>query len=388
MLLFAALALGEPFVSEPNIQVDENRDSRVITSQPYVAWERRLPETLLGARSQSQLSEPTLEDGLLYVGSAFSHALHALESRTGSEIRSFPAHSSVQSEPIFENEYVIFCDKGGYTFNYSATDAVPNWEHFGGAPITSQPKLIGGNVVVTSVDDSIYSLLSSTGEVAWRYDHPPSLNRETELTLYGAPSAVAWSDQIITGFSDGSIVALSATTGAVEWQNEVGEGTYPDIIATPIVVDDNIYTGGFEGPFVALMPQTNSIRWSLDIGTANEPTYDNQSIFHGGADGILRKIDTITGQIIWEWDANIEGSLTTPRITDAGILTSSSEETIYLIDGSTGDEIWRFADDVTLSGFSSSISIGDSGFYAVTNKGKLISFETLQEQSLNETQSF
>ncbi len=380
MILFAALSFGEPFiVDNPTVVTEES--SREFTNIPFVEWQRRLPETRLGARSQSQLSAPTIHNGQMYVGSAFSDSLHVLETSSGSEVRSYAAHSAVQSQPTFVGDNVIFCDEGGYTFSYSTADESPQWEHFGGAPITSQPKLIGSNVIVSSVDDSIYSLDYTTGVVAWRYNHPPSLTRETELTLYGAPSAVSWGETVIAGFSDGSVVALSGETGAIEWQKQVGEGIYPDIIATPIVAGNNIYTGGFEGPFVALAPQTNSIRWSLDIGTTSEPTYDNNAIFHGGSDGILRKIDTITGQVIWEWDAGIEGSLTTPRLTPAGIITSSTEETIYLIDASNGEEIWRYVDDLTLSGMSSPISVSEHGFYAVTNKGTLLNFGTIQAET-------
>jgi outer membrane protein assembly factor BamB len=376
-IVFIALSLGEPFIVEN--EADFHQDlSREITDAPFVAWQRQLPLTRLGARSQSQLSAPTLHDGLIYVGSAFSDSLHVLESSNGSEVRAFAAHSAVQSEPILTGDHVIFCDEGGYTFNYSLESGQELWEHFGGAPITSQPTLIGDDVIVSSVDDSVYSLDLESGEISWRYNHPPSLTRETELTLYGAPSAVLWQDSIIVGFSDGSITSISRATGEVEWQNVVGQGVYPDIIATPIVSENNIYVGGFEGPFVSLNPQTNTIRWSLDIGTASQPTYEDNVIFHGGSDGVLRKIDTITGQVIWEWDADIEGSLTTPRITPAGIITTSTEETIYLIDDSTGDELWQYRADVMLSGMSSAISVGGSGFYAVTNKGQLIGFSTLQ----------
>ena len=90
-------------------------------------------------------------------------------------------------------------------------------------------------VVVTNVDDLAVSLRADTGELEWQYRAKRDLTREAEMSLYAAPRAIIRGEEVLLGFSNGTLVAVELETGEEIWSKSVGEGRYPDIVADPVV---------------------------------------------------------------------------------------------------------------------------------------------------------
>ncbi len=311
-----------------------------LRGQPVLEWERALPGGKATGLFHTERAGPAAHDGTLYLGASGSNALFALDLASGGLHHVYPTESAVLSSPQFEGDSVYFSDSAGYTYRYKIDEKTPSWTHFGGVPIGATPTLDGDRVFVATVDDLVFAIDKNSGETLWRYQHPADATRESELTLFGAPSPVVVDDEVLFGFSDGSLVALGSSNGQPVWERQVGQGRYPDLIATPVVSDGDIFLGAFSEPFLALDRESHSPRWSLELGSAAAVSVVEKQIFLGGSDGKLRAIERKTGEELWVWDSKTAGALTAPQITPAGLVVASSDGGLYLVDAKTGALTW------------------------------------------------
>jgi outer membrane protein assembly factor BamB len=357
-MLFTAPALGESF-DEP----------------PIFQWSTRLPGKVLNLASHTEHTRPVVAGMNVYVGAAGGKALYAVSRSNGTLITTYPAAASVESAAVVSGDNVYFADTAGVVWCYTISGDLV-WKYASSAPITATPTLHEELIVIANVDDLIVGINSTNGEMQWRYAHKPDLSREAELSFYAAPSALISEEVTVAGFSDGAVVALDTDTGDVRWSRRVGEGRYPDILASPVQVNDAIIAGGYFTPFVALDAVNQTVRWRVDIGAAQAPFVDNTTaeptLLHPGTDGKLRAINAVTGDILWTWDSGTDGALTTPTRTDSGVLVSSSEGGVYLIDDN-GTEIWRYHEHIQLVGVTGAPTVSGRQLLFVTNAGNLVS---------------
>ena len=368
------LLLAAPFVFDlgpkdyPAISLDGRFDEA-----PVPHWARRLPGVPIAAFTHTERSRPTTDGTSLFLGSASSNELIQLSRGDGELVQVYAAGAPVQAEAVVQDGRVYFADTGGYTWCYEVGSTEPLWSHFGGAPIGSKPTLAEGRLYVSSVDDVLYALDTDDGGLLWRYARPADATRDSELTLFGAPAPLIAGRLVLAGFSDGAVVALDAVDGEVNWERRVGEGRYPDVIATLVLDDGDVFAGGYSEPLVSFDVGTRNVRWRLDVGSAEPPLLTGDVLFHGATDGKLRRIDRATGTVVWTWDSGTTGALTQPQGTGAGLLVASSDGSLYLVDADLGTLNWSYDAGATLSGITSAPLVMGRQVVAVTNAGRVIS---------------
>lgn len=345
-------------------------------SRPVPHWTAELPGGVLNSASHTERTRPVVLDGHLYIGSAAGDAVYVLDRRSGSLVRSFKASSSVESEPVVQDGHVWFSDTSGATWCYTLEGAL-KWTHEGRAPILVRPTVHEGTLYVTTVDDLVFALDAATGEVQWRYQQRADVTRRAELSLFAAPPAVVIDGEVLVGFSDGSIVALSAGAGDVIWNHRVGLGRYPDLVAEPSTDAALVFVSGYFEPLVALERSNRKVRWTLPYGAAAgallHQVGDESVLFHPGTDGKLRAIASASGLLLWEWDSGNSGALTEPVWTEAGLLVGSSNDTVSLIVPETGEVRWSFEPPMMMEGITSAPVVAGRQLLFVSNSGRIYS---------------
>ncbi len=341
---------------------------------PAFHWSATLPGQRVNAASHTERSRPVIVGETLLVGAAGGAGLYRLSRRDGSILGHFAANASVESEPVVQDERVYFSDTGGTTWCYKL-DGTELWHHDSGAPVLVRPTVSAGLVYVTNVNDLAVALRVDTGALEWQYQRKKDLTREAELALFAAPPAAVADDLVVLGFSDGAVVGLEGSSGTVRWERRVGEGRYPDIVAGAVATGTDIIASGYFKPVVAIDLTTQNIRWRMEHGAAAAVAVDEASglIFHPGTDGRLRAIITLTGALKWSWASGTSGAMTTPVVTEAGILIGSSDGALYLIDPDSGVELWRFSENHLLEGITVAPVVDGRQVLFVTNAGRLYS---------------
>jgi outer membrane protein assembly factor BamB len=379
MWLIVAAALAAPDASVPFEPFETPPPALyegVLTSPPVAHWSVRLPGGRLNSATHTERSRPTVHEGGVFVGSASGQALYLLSRRDGSVLNSYPAGQSVEAQPVVANGHVYFADTGGRTWCYTIEgDEV--WSHNSRAPILVRPTVVDGRVYITNVDDLAVALDAQTGDLIWRYQARKDLTRQSELRLYGAPPAVVSDDAVLLGFSDGGLVAVDSDTGEELWSRRIGEGRYPDLVAGPVAHGSDVFASGYFQPLVALDVASKNVRWRLDIGAASAPMVDTSGgrsvLYHPGSDGSLRAVSVLTGAENWVWDSDTSGALSTPTMTEAGLLVSSSSGGLWLIDPETGVQTWKYRENAILQGVTAPPTVSGRQVLFVTNAGFLYS---------------
>ena len=155
-----------------------------------------------------------------------------------------------------------------WTFSVPAADTVAGMN----AGFHASPIEYDNRVFVGSGNGRMYALNASTGAVLWKFPAPPANPLRSQWVCnpssegIGASAAIArigGTDAIIfgapdtsfgTGFGEGRLFALNATTGAVIWKSPViarltgttgGPAELHQQIgySSPVVYDDRIYVG-------------------------------------------------------------------------------------------------------------------------------------------------
>lgn len=346
--------------------------SAPLSANPVVRWATHLPGEVPNVAAPTEPGAPVVSGKHIFVGYSGVNALLVLDRGDGRVVARLATRAPVSCAPIVADDRLIVADSAGYTAGWTKKDGewTQRWEHYSGAPIVSTPTVLNGTVYVTNVDELVFALDATTGELRWRYQHRLDAARSTELELFGAPAATVGGDFVYAGFSDGFLAALDRATGTEQWTALVGEGTYPDLIAPAVPLEDgSVLVAGYSRPLEHLDTTTRSPSWRIDVGSAAAPAIDGETMFHPGSDGKLRRVNTRTGSVAWTWDSTTTGPLLTPEVTPLGVLVASTDSTVFLIDPETGTVRWTLEPGPRLTGFSSPPTVAGDDIYALSNGG-------------------
>jgi outer membrane protein assembly factor BamB len=132
--------------------------------------------------------------------------------------------------------------------------------------VVSQPIANDDIVVVQTVDDKVAALNNEGGEQRWIYEstQPPLTLRGTSRPIF-TPA-----DTVVAGFSNGTLVSVSAADGVWRWEERVAvpEGRYDidrviDIDGDLVLDGDRILASSYQGNLIALDVLTGRIVWGL-----------------------------------------------------------------------------------------------------------------------------
>jgi len=143
---------------------------------------------------------------------------------------------------------------------------------------------------------------------------------------------------LVTGNSMGSVCALDTRSGEVIWNTELG-----GLLLGPAVID-SLCVFTTENGKVAVYDASGNALWTSDYsGQASPPSVDSTGILVGFSTGIVRKLNTLTGSIIWEKDLTENTNrtvLSRPVLKDDYVLVGGTDSRFYCLNGITGETIW------------------------------------------------
>jgi outer membrane protein assembly factor BamB len=142
----------------------------------------------------------------------------------------------------------------------------------------------------------------------------------------------------------GSLYALTASTGELQWQSSYGEGS-------PAVARGTVYIGG--GALYALDARTGLLRWSYETGTSvSDPNVAN-GVVYVGSGASTYALTASTGTLLWS-SPHGGGS---PTVAD-GVVYVVSGRHVQALDGSTGALLWSSSMTRRFVGASPAVSGG------------------------------
>lgn len=245
--------------------------------------------------------------------------------------------------------------------------------------VIAAPKADNSNVFAKTIDGQLTALNTQTGVPVWNYQQtlPSLILRDTsDPTLVGAT--------LLTGFSNGALVAFEKASGNVLWNKQISlpEGKtdverMADISATPKMVDGVVYAASYQGKLLAFDLQTQDTLWSVDISTYNDFTLSDDAIFAGDNNGNVMAIERATGTILWRQPALLYRHLTAPTYIGNNLIAIADQEGyLHILNAKDGRFVARVSVDssgiITAPVFMDGLTIvqsndGDIYAYKITS---------------------
>ncbi len=306
--------------------------------------------------------------GLIYVGSR-DGTLLALDDRRGEVVWELDLGGGVSSTPVLvvvdlelpqvrvaapneQPDWMLVGTDDGAMVALDLTTRETRWRYRTGGVIRN-PAVPGEGVVhFVNSRDQIYTVDVSDGEWVWEY----AGTFQKDFTVQGRaglallPSDVAAETgrdaMLFTGFGDGRVAALDATSGAVLWVEPLAPGdedTFVDVDTTPVVRPERgevIVANQASGVF-SLSIEDGARRWNIPmrgVGSLVE-----------GPGGSLLAASSLEGMYAIEVDGRIRwrrqldpGALARPLVVGNTVVLAHSDVGLLVFAAGDGELLGRF----------------------------------------------
>lgn len=254
----------------------------------------------------------------------------------------------------------------------SQLDGKEIWRASIAGEILAPPQTNERVVVVQTNEGKLYGLDASNGNFLWRYTAKLPL-----LTLRGTATPQIFGNNLITGFANGKIAALSAEDGVLFWERRIA---YPqgvteldrvvDVDGTPVVSGKTVYATSFNGHLTAIAPD-GRLRWTQKVSSHQTPLIIDNRIFVTGSDGTMYAYDTETGLLLWQNALLLHRKLSAPQNISGFVVVSDFEGYVHVFDSELGVIIGRARLDS--DGIRSPMTSDGTYLYVLGNDGELSS---------------
>jgi len=319
----AAIRVG----ANPELPIWTHRPSwsmNLAYSRPVVAPARRHGEPY--ERGQPELDP---RGRRIFVGSS-DGGLYALRAEDGSLLWRFQTLGAVQCEPLYDaaTESLYFGSNDGALYKVDAHTGRLRYRFMTNAEVSRRPVLADGLLYVVNANDTLLALDPERGELVWSQHRAPALGME----IAGHSSALVHGSLVYVAFSDGTVTAFDARTGAERWQpfdlsaeaeQALGEiPKYLDVDTTPVLHEIAAgpagFVGSYEGGVFALDAETGTQIWSAP-----------------GVRGV-------TDLLLWQQPAHRRRSGRGATLPARALLVASTGTTgLWALDPETGREVWH-----------------------------------------------
>lgn len=290
--------------AQPGGTPDHVLGNLALSASPSDAWRADI-----GAGSSSSralLGTPVIADGRIFAMDADSHVT-ALNERSGQSLW------RVDTRP--ENERggatgggVAYADGRVYAATgfaeVMALDAGSGkilWRKRIAGPVRGAPTVVGGRVLVITLDNQTIALSADDGAVQW------SQQGILETAgLLGAASPAATGTLVVSPYSSGELFGLRPENGRVAWQDSLANirrtgalSNLADIRGLPVVDRGAVYAIGHSGRMVAIDERIGARIWETEIGGVQTPWLAGDYLFTVTNDQEVVAVARQNGKVRW-----------------------------------------------------------------------------------------
>jgi outer membrane protein assembly factor BamB len=291
------------------------------------------------------VASPAIADGVVYVASLGRH-LYAVDQETGKERWSFQSRMPIASSPAVHDGTLYFVSTTGALAAIDTRDGKPKWVF----PTELERRFEGRNL-------NGYPPNGQTIPDAW--------------DVFLSSPAVA-NGKVYFGSGDGSVYAVDAATGVLQWKHPTGGVVH----SSPAVVGNTVYVGSWDSVLYAIDAESGQLRWSFaagqdpaihnQVGFQSSPAVVDGTVYVGCRDAHVYALDAATGKKKWDYPTSKSWVVGTPTVRDGVVYVGTSDSARFMaLDARTGR--LRFHYDAKAYVFSSAALAGDLLYFGSHN---------------------
>lgn len=368
------------------VKTDDHSDFRSVGyhAQPSagaglaVSWTRDLAPPQSGSYIPVEQASPGFDrDGeRVYVGSTRG-ALFALEGSRGGNVFRYDAKASVEAQPVVDgarNELYV-ATIAGSLLALRADDASLRWRADIGASVSQAPLLSADAVYIVTDSDTVSAVARTDGAILWRYHRDP---REG-FAIAGHAGLTQSNGRLLTGFADGTVVALDASDGRALWDADTSVDLeevdparrFTDVDTTPAVVGNTVYAASFSGGLYAIDMASGSTQLHLaELRGVTAISASEDALIVSSAELGVVCLDLPNLGLRWRHKID-RGSPGKAQLRGNNVYVAESRGALLALALANGQEVGRLE---TGHGITAPATLDGGRGYVVSNAGKLYAF--------------
>ena len=343
-----------------------------------VQWIRELADGRQGPYLPLETAGPAVDarTGRVYVGLTTGE-VWAL-NRNGRRVFKYRTESSVEAQIAVDAERgeLFIATENGIVHALDADSQQRKWRADLHEPIRKRPLLLEDALYVAAGGDAVAALSRISGETLWAYRR----ERPDGFAVSGYAALTLANKRLITGFTDGVVVALDVGDGRVLWQIDTsihvepgakGMPAFSDVDTTPAVLGQQVFVASYAAGLYALNVRTGGIDWrEPELTGITALAARPGRLVIASADRGLVCMDPASRRTLWRRPAH-RGPPTSPVIHRQYLIAGESRGALRLLALDDGRELARVESG---TGFSARAAVLGGMAFAVSNGGTVYAF--------------
>ena len=323
-LYMALVACTIPKVA-PNRLVVEKRWVRNTPSQEY-----------LGSRRIHRFA-PLLVDKMVIVGNAIDGVV--AYDRDSARVKwRLDIRDGVEGGAFLSEGLLFFGASDGQLYAVQPESGKVVWTYPLKAEGLGRPLVKAGILYVLGGNNVAHALNAKTGKLIWLYNRREASN----ISVRGGSQPAVAGDLALFGFSDGALVALNKSSGAVVWEANLNRNKrFRDVDASPIVDGDSIYVSSYDGGLYSVSRMDGKINWTIEDGGYEEVALQGNTVYFSSTAGKLYAVDKGSGKILWSKE-NPRGIATGPVLYKGTLVVGELAGGLRFYDMRNGEILGEF----------------------------------------------
>lgn len=310
------------------------------------------------------LSNPTLDNGRVYVGSLMGGGfkrfgrIYAIDAENGQQIWQFDDAEGMR--PVFSSPCVwnkrVYVGEGFHedgdcrVLCLNADTGEKIWEFPTTSHTESSPVVVDGKLYIGAGDDGLYCLNADNGKIIWHYE---KLHIDATVAMH--EGCVYVGSGVGDKYNSTVLLCLNAADGKEIWKVPLEYASF----ASPTVVGEHVFVGTGNGNFsvsnanprgqvLCLNARTGKRIWQFDAKDAVlcQPAVDQSSVWFTCRDGLAYCVRRGDGRLRWKYDARAPIVASPVLVADGegsvirSLYVASSNGLVTCLDPDRGTAFW------------------------------------------------
>ena len=198
-------------------------------------------------------------------------------------------------------------------------------------------------VIVQTVDNRLQALRIFDGSERWTVKESMPA-----LTLRGSTAPIISGSNVVAGFDNGFVIAVSIDTGDIEWRSFLAPPSgrsdlerLSDIDGAMSIVGQDIYAAGYQGRIGSIAAESGQILWSVEVSSQSGVAADWTSLYTVQETGILIAMARRNGAEAWRQEILFRREPTLPVPFHTTVAVGDFEGYVHFFNNLDGELVAR-----------------------------------------------
>lgn len=289
---------------------------------------------------------PAIDSERVYVASR-SGKLRAFDLNNGKTIWETDAKTQVSAGPAVGYGILMIGTRNAEVLVFDQEKGNFLWKETVSSEVLSVPTLHNDMAIVRTIDGRVTGININSGKKVWEYR-----KQEPTLTLRGTSRPVIEGNQVVIGFDNGQLVALSLYEGREIWSQAIaipkGRSELERIIdldADPVVKGDIIYASAYQGNVAAVSAIDGQTLWKRKMSSYVGQCVAGNQLFVTDDSSDVWALHINTGASTWKQDGLQWRVLTAPACIGKYVVVGDFEGYLHWLSQDDGSILARVRGD-------------------------------------------